>query len=161
MLSSQWGTFDLFHVGHARYIRKARQHGALLIVGLDDDEKARGRKGENRPAVPYIERSELLGYMRHIDLIAKKSNSDEKWQMIKVVRPTILIAVEGTYTKEEIPQLKEFCGDVVVLPRQAETSTSAKMRKMVLDGADLLKNALAKEIPGFVESVYQSMKKEK
>lgn len=154
------GTFDLFHVGHARYIRKARQHGTILIVGVDDDEKARGRKGENRPAVPYVERSELLGYVRSVDIIALKSKESEKWAMIKAVRPSVLIAVKGTYEPEEIEQLKEFCEDVVVLERQAETSTSAKIRKMILDGADHLKNILAQELPAFVVSVYERMKRE-
>jgi D-beta-D-heptose 7-phosphate kinase/D-beta-D-heptose 1-phosphate adenosyltransferase len=155
------GTFDLFHVGHARYIRKARQNGSILIVGVDDDEKARGRKGENRPAVPYIERSELLGYLRHVDVIAKKSKEAEKWAMIKLVRPDVLIAVEGTYTKDEEKVLKEFCSDVVVLKRQAETSTSAKIRKMILDGADTLKKVLAERLPNFVEQVYEEMKGKK
>ena len=154
------GTFDLFHVGHARYIRKARQNGSLLIVGVDDDEKARGRKGENRPAVPYVERSEVLGYLRHVDLIAMKSNESEKWGMIKAVRPEILIAVEGTYKEEEISSLREFCGDVVVLKRQAETSTSAKIRKMVLDGADRMQDVLSKALPDFIKGVYERMKKE-
>ncbi len=154
------GTFDLFHVGHARYIRKARNNGALLIVGVDDDAKARGRKGENRPAVPYIERSELLTYLRHVDLIAMKSNENEKWAMIKIVRPAILIAVVGTYKPEELEQLDEFCGKVVVLDRQAETSTSAKIRKMILDGADRMKTVLAEALPRFITEVYEKMKKE-
>lgn len=154
------GTFDLFHVGHARYIRKARQSGAFLIVGVDDDEKARGRKGENRPSVPYEERAELLGYLRHVDLIVKKANDNAKWEMIKVVKPSILIAVKGTYTDEDLGLLTEFCGKVIVLDRQAETSTSAKIRRMVLDGADIFRQAMNDMLPGFVSSVYEKMRKE-
>lgn len=154
------GTFDLFHVGHARYIRKARQQGNFIIVGVDDDEKARGRKGENRPAVPFVERSELLAYMRHVDLIAKKSHTLKKWEMIRVVRPDVLIAVEGTYSEEEITELHNLCGSVIVLERQAKTSTSAKLRKMVLDGADVFRRILQEELPKFVGSVYDKMKKE-
>jgi D-glycero-beta-D-manno-heptose 1-phosphate adenylyltransferase len=162
------GTFDVFHVGHARYIRKARQKGSLLIVGLDDDEKARARKGENRPTIPYIERSELITYFRYADLIAKKSIENEKWAMIKIVHPHTLIAVEGTYSQEEISALEAMCEGmkVIVLPRQAETSTSAKVRKMALYGAEMLKtnllSILSKEIPEVVaktiEKTYQGMK---
>lgn len=165
------GTFDVFHVGHARYVRKARQNGSLLIVGLDDDEKARARKGENRPTIPYVERSELLTYFRYADIIARKSNENEKWAMIKAVNPNVLIAVEGTYSLEEIKNLENICEGmkVVVLPRQAETSTSAKVRKMALFGAEMLKNAacsiLGKRIPEIVneiiEEVYQNMKNSK
>lgn len=154
------GTFDLFHIGHARYIKKARENGDFLILGVDDDKKAQGRKGENRPAVPYVERSELLGYLRYVDLVAKKSYDHEKWQMIKVVRPHVLIAVRGTYTDEELEKLAFYCDEVKVLDRQAETSTSAKIRRMVLDGADRFATLLAENLPEFVKSVYHKMKAE-
>jgi D-beta-D-heptose 7-phosphate kinase/D-beta-D-heptose 1-phosphate adenosyltransferase len=153
------GSFDLFHVGHARYIRKARQHGSLLIVGVEDDKKARGRKGENRPAVPYVERSELVTYLRYADLIAVKSHDQEKWAMIKTVKPDTLIATKGTYVDEEVEALKEFCGKIVVLERQAETSTSAQIRRMALDGADNFKRAMTEGLPDYVTSVYEKMKK--
>jgi rfaE bifunctional protein nucleotidyltransferase chain/domain len=157
-LSLTMGTFDLLHIGHARYVGKARENGSLLIVGVEDDEKARGRKGENRPVVPYTERSELLTYLRHADLVVKKSMSDGKWEMIKVVKPDVLVAVEGTYTREQVKELEEFCKEIVVLPRQAETSTSAKIRKMVLDGADTLTKTLSLKLPQFVLSIYQEMR---
>lgn len=164
------GTFDLFHVGHARYLREARKHGDMLIVGVDDDEKARERKGENRPVVPLVERVEILTQSRSVDVVTVKRNNDTKWQLIKEVHPDVLIAVEGTYLETEIASLCEFCGEVVVLPRQAETSTSAKVRKLVLDGADMISQKLSAElpdrvaemlrevIPGAIESVYHEVK---
>ncbi|HNV45384.1 MAG TPA: adenylyltransferase/cytidyltransferase family protein, partial [Candidatus Woesebacteria bacterium] len=50
------GSFDLVHIGHARYCEKAKSFGDLLIVGVDSDEKVRARKGKNRPIVPQDER---------------------------------------------------------------------------------------------------------
>ena len=32
------GVYDMFHVGHARYLADARTHGDVLIVGVDSDE---------------------------------------------------------------------------------------------------------------------------
>lgn len=164
------GTFDLFHVGHARYLRKSRSHGDVLIVGVDDDEKARERKGENRPVVPLVERVEILTQSRSVDVVTVKRNKDTKWQLIKEVHPDVLIAVEGTYEDTDLLALKEFCGEVVVLERQAETSTSAKVRKLVLDGADMISQKLSVElpervaeilrelIPGVIERVYNKVK---
>ena len=152
------GTFDMFHIGHVRYLQKAREHGDVLIVGLDDDEKARDRKGENRPVVPFVERVEILTQTNSADIVLTKRNDYPKWHLIKVIRPDVLIAVEGTYTDEEILSLGAHCKQVTVLKRQAETSTSAKVRKLVLDGAEMLTKALTDRLPSLVQSVYQDMK---
>jgi rfaE bifunctional protein nucleotidyltransferase chain/domain len=153
------GTFDLIHIGHARYAREARNHGDILIVGVDDDEKARKRKGENRPVVPLVERAEMLSHLRYVDLVVLKRASDPKWSLISLIRPDVLVAVEGTYESEEIAEISKFCGEVKVLPRQAETSTSAKVRKLVLDGAENLTRELVIKMPEFVRTVYEGLKK--
>jgi D-beta-D-heptose 7-phosphate kinase/D-beta-D-heptose 1-phosphate adenosyltransferase len=164
------GTFDILHIGHSRYIRRAREHGDVLIVAVDDDEKARERKGEQRPIIPFDERIEMLAHTRYADILTKKCHDHPKWHIIKKVLPDVLIAVEGTYTDKELEGLKEFCGEVVVLPRQAETSTSAKTRKLVLDGADILTRILSEElperfaeilksqVPALIQDAYQKMK---
>lgn len=154
------GTFDLVHIGHARYVQQAKNHGHLLIVGVDDDIKARERKGENRPVVPFIERREILCHFRYVDAVAMKKHDDPKWHLIKVVEPDVLIAVEGTYDEEEKSELGRICGKVVVLPRQAETSTSAKVRTLVLDGAETLTRRLVEEIPAFVQKLYHDLKRD-
>src|SRR5258706_6536345 len=50
------GTYDMVHIGHARYLEEARRQGDVLIVGVDSDEKVRARKGPTRPVVPASER---------------------------------------------------------------------------------------------------------
>jgi bifunctional ADP-heptose synthase (sugar kinase/adenylyltransferase) len=110
-----------------------------LIVGVDDDEKIRNRKGEGRPVNPQSERAQILSHLRSVDIITLKYDEDPKWELIRIVRPEILVATEDNYTSEEIFELESFyCGKVVVMPRQAETSTSAKVRKMNLKNAKKL-----------------------
>ena len=33
-----YGTFDLFHVGHLRLLKRAKELGNFLIVGISTDE---------------------------------------------------------------------------------------------------------------------------
>ena len=122
------GTYDLPHEGHQRYLEIAKNHGDVLIVGVDNDEKVKARKGSHRPFDSEMQRMEMLCHSRHPDLVFLKKLEDLKWQLIKAILPDVLIATEGTYRPEEIEALQEFCKEVVVLPPQAATSTTSKFR---------------------------------
>ena len=54
------GSWDQFHYGHLRYIKKAKENCDYLIVGLDSDAKIQKRKGKNRPLIPQEERYEMI-----------------------------------------------------------------------------------------------------
>ena len=126
------GTFDLFHPGHARYFRMAKNQVSrgVLVVGVDSDEKVRKRKGPHRPIIPQEERLEIVSHTRYVDVVVLKNPNDEKWALIKLVRPDVLVMSETTkdHPEEELVALREFCGKIVVLKPQATTSTSAKIR---------------------------------
>jgi D-glycero-beta-D-manno-heptose 1-phosphate adenylyltransferase len=141
------GTFDILHVGHQRYLHAAKRHGDILVVGVDSDEKVRNRKGPDRPIVPETERIEVLAHQRSVDIITLKPLMAEKWALIKLVRPDVLIATQETYKNEERELLKEWCGEVVVLEPQAMTSTTAKIRRLHIGGSQ----ELAEKIKRVVE----------
>ena len=124
------GTFDLIHVGHARYMERAKSFGDVLIVGVDSDAKVKLRKGPTRPIVPEQERVQMLAFLRSVDLITLKQPDDPKWGLIKLVQPDTLIVTAETYTDAELKKLEKLCGKVVVLAPQATTSTSAQIRRM-------------------------------
>jgi rfaE bifunctional protein nucleotidyltransferase chain/domain len=127
------GSFDILHEGHSMYLEAARQFGDFLIVGLDSDEKIRGRKGENRPVVPQMERLRMVTHQRGVGLVTLKQTSHLKWALIKAVRPDVLVATEDTYTQEEIRELEaSYCGRVEVLERMATVSTSARLRDIII-----------------------------
>lgn len=140
------GTFDFIHIGHFLYLEKARQHGDILIVGVDSDEKVRSRKGPDRPVVSEKERVQMLTHVRHVDLVTLKNLADPKWALIKLVRPDILIATKGTYTAQQVKELKKICGDVVILEPQATTSTTAKMRRLNIGLSQKMKQAITDSI---------------
>lgn len=125
------GSFDLMHIGHMRYLRKARSLGGCLIVGVDSDEKIRAKKGEYKPVIPELERAEMVAHSRYADIITLKPKDAERWELIKLVRPDILVASKRNEHNEENERgLREFCGELIVLESQATTSTSAQIRKL-------------------------------
>jgi hypothetical protein len=78
--------------------------------------------------------------------------------LIKAVHPDTLIAVEETYTEEQIKQLAKFCGRVVVLPRQATTSTSAKIRTLQIGMAGSFEKILTPRVMKAIEDTINEIK---
>jgi D-beta-D-heptose 7-phosphate kinase/D-beta-D-heptose 1-phosphate adenosyltransferase len=142
------GSFDLLHIGHMRYLRMARTFGGILIVGVDTDEGIKRYKGPLRPVVPFNERIEMLTYQEGVTLVTGVPDVDEhgKWQygLIKAIRPDVFVAVQGSYPNQQIREIKRYCDKVVMLPRQAEkTSTSLYIEKTIkghLSALEELKN---------------------
>lgn len=126
------GSWDLFHLGHLRYIMKARALCDFLIISMDSDEKIRKRKGPTRPVIPQKERYDFIRLLNIADAIVVKEADEPKWHLIKTVKPDVLIAIKENYTDDQIKKLGKYCGEVAVLPRQAKTSTSDKIRQITL-----------------------------
>lgn len=154
------GSFDLVHIGHARYCQAAKEYGDVLIVGVDSDEKIKQRKGPDRPVVPEAERMEILSYLKPVDLVVLKKVKEPKWRLIKLVKPDVLVATRETYTQEQIDKLEKFCGKVVVLDPMATTSTSAKIRLMQLGTAQKISARLSKKLIATIEEVLSELKGE-
>lgn len=50
------GTFDLFHVGHIEFLKRAKARGDYLVVGVYDDTTVRTLKGAHHPLMSMHER---------------------------------------------------------------------------------------------------------
>lgn len=153
------GSFDMLHIGHGRYLERAKKHGDVLIVGVDSDEKIRARKGPSRPVVPEAERLEMLSYLQAVDYVLTKPQKAPKWQLIKIVSPDVLIATDGTYSKTQIRELEKICGQVVVLQPQATTSTSAKLRRLQLGFAKDFSQTVTDRVHQLIDEVMEEMKR--
>ena len=58
------GVFDLFHFGHLEFLKAAKSHGYLLIVGVISDEDCATYK--RKPVIEHSLRCEIL---KHIDVV--------------------------------------------------------------------------------------------
>ena len=154
------GVYDLVHEGHALYLEKARSHGDLLIVGVDTDELTRERKGQNRPVVPQEERRQMLVNLRHVDIVTLRDVEHGIEALIKLVCPDVLITSETTkdFPQKDIDVYEPYCGEIITLPLQATTSTTARIRLLSINGADRLADDLMKGIPKLVKRALAGIK---
>jgi D-beta-D-heptose 7-phosphate kinase/D-beta-D-heptose 1-phosphate adenosyltransferase len=125
------GSWDLLHIGHVRYLRKAKEQGDILIVGVDSDRTVKKYKGELRPIVPYSERCEMLTYQSCVDFVANVDDVDKKgnwlYGLIKKIKPDVFVAVEDSYPQKQLREIKKYCGKLIVLSRQAERTSTTRM----------------------------------
>ncbi|WP_281950385.1 D-glycero-beta-D-manno-heptose-7-phosphate kinase [Nitrosophilus kaiyonis] len=94
------GCFDILHIGHVKYLQKAKQLGDVLIVGLNSDESVRRLKGKDRPVNPEYDRAYLLAALEPVDYVVI-FNEDTPYELIKIIEPDVL--VKGTdYEGKEV-----------------------------------------------------------
>lgn len=158
------GVWDLFHIGHADYIQKGRDEAVslypdaehfIMVVGVDTDALTKERKGPQRPIVPEDERYRVLGHLRSADIITPQYVLN---QLYEVVKPHVLIV--STSTKDLPPDLNValgHCEHIVSLPPQAETSTSARIRRLMFDGGLDLFNRVSAKLLHVLEEVHDEL----
>lgn len=94
------GCFDLLHVGHVKYLQKARSFGDLLILGLNSDDSIRRLKGEKRPLIGEEERAHILAALDCIDYVLIFAE-DTPLRIISALKPDVLVK-GGDYTLEGV-----------------------------------------------------------
>jgi D-glycero-beta-D-manno-heptose 1-phosphate adenylyltransferase len=148
------GSFDLIHLGHVKYLQRAKEFGGILVVGVDSDAKIRRRKGDDRPMVPQEERLEMLAYQRPVDMIYLKDDDEPRWALIKAVAPDVLVLTEDhSYTEAEQEELLTIVGRIEVVTRQASVTTSERIRQMYMHMGDRLGPKLAQVLPGLIDDI--------
>lgn len=120
-----YGTFDLLHYGHINLLKRAKELGDYLIVGLSTDE-FNLMKGKNC-YFTYEERKRLVESIRYVDLVIPETSWEQKISDIKEFK--IDVFVMGDDWKGKFNFLKEYC-EVVYLPRTPEISTTKIKREL-------------------------------
>lgn len=114
-----YGTYDLLHIGHINLLKRAKDLGDYLIVGLSTDTFNDEKK--KRAYHTYEDRKMILESIRYVDeVIPEYSWSQKKHDVIK---HDVDLFVMGDDWKGKFDFLKEFC-DVIYLPRTTGVSTS-------------------------------------
>ena len=115
-----YGTFDLLHFGHLEILRRAKEMGDKLIVGLSTDEfnLVKGKECE----IPFERRKEYLESLQYVDLVIPEKVWDQKKE--DILNNNVDLLVMGDDWDGNFDYLKEFC-EVIYLPRTRGISTTA------------------------------------
>ena len=119
------GCFDLLHIGHIRYLEKAKSLGDILVVGVNSDRSVRNLKGPHRPILPEGERAEILSSLECVSYV-NIFDEPTPLELISSLLPHVLVK-GGDWTKEATvgkEVVERAGGEVVILPFVEGSSTS-------------------------------------
>ena len=131
-LGMTFGVFDLFHIGHLRYLNYSKGLADHLCVGIDSDFHTKFRKGVNRPICDESHRMEIVGNLNSVDSTFLIRDADYLYDFIGYVRPDIIILSETTDNAPEfISHCEKNCSELYMLPAQSEITTSGIIKRVV------------------------------
>jgi D-glycero-beta-D-manno-heptose 1-phosphate adenylyltransferase len=126
------GVFDILHIGHIRYLEKARNWGDILVVAINTDASVKRLKGPSRPLHPQKERAELLASLACVDYVTF-FGEDTPLESIIAIHPDIL-AKGADYKLNEIvgmPVVKSWGGLVKRIPLTKGYSTTRFVQQIL------------------------------
>jgi rfaE bifunctional protein nucleotidyltransferase chain/domain len=125
------GCFDILHVGHVRYLQRARELGDALLVAINSDASVRELKGAGRPVMNEGERAELLAALSAVDYVTIFDDISPR-ALIAEILPDVLVK-GGDYNLDEIhgrEEVEAAGGRVLSLPYIEGASTSSVIERI-------------------------------
>lgn len=117
-----YGTFDMLHYGHINLLKRAKEQGDYLIVGLSTDEFNWNQK-QKKCYFNYEKRKQLLESIRYVDLVIPEESWEQKKTDIEKYQIDTFIMGDDWTGKFDF--LKKDTGkEVLYLSRTPEISTS-------------------------------------
>ena len=115
-----YGTYDLLHQGHINLLRRAKELGDFLIVGVTNDsfDRDRGKLNVRNNVLERVEAVKATGYADQIiieDYVGQKIDDIQKYN--------VDVFAIGSDWEGKFDYLKEYC-EVVYLPRTEGISST-------------------------------------
>lgn len=101
------GTFDLFHSGHANFLRQCKQIAGAdgkVVVALNTDSFIESYKGKP-PIYSYQERKEILLACRYVDEVISNFDGADSKPAIMFVKPSYIVIGSDWLTKDYHKQM--------------------------------------------------------
>jgi len=124
------GCFDILHQGHVDYLKKAKQAGDYLIVGLNSDESVRKFKGPNRPVQKEEARAEIISALQFVDYVVIFQEQSPK-KYLEILKPDVY-AKGGDYNIDTINQeerkiIENYGGEIILIPSSDNNMSTTKI----------------------------------
>ncbi|MCO5784790.1 glycerol-3-phosphate cytidylyltransferase [Pseudomonas sp. G11-1] len=120
-----YGTFDMFHIGHLKLLRRLAEMGDRLIVAVSADE-FNSQKGK-KTLIPYEQRAAIVEAIDCVDMVIPETCWDQK--ILDVQHYDVNVFAIGDDWQGKFDFLSEYC-EVVYMPRTKNISTTELKRSL-------------------------------
>ena len=124
------GCFDILHMGHVKYLEKAKKLGDILVVGVNSDDSVKRLKGKNRPINPLNDRCCVIASLKSVDFVIP-FEEDTPINLITAIVPDIL--VKGSDYKDKNVVGEEIAKELVLIDFIEGRSTSNTITKIQIN----------------------------
>lgn len=115
-----FGTFDVLHIGHINILKRAKEHGDYLIVGVSSDS-LNFEKKKRYPIYNEIDRIKIIESLKYVDEVFLEESLELKLDYIKEYDASLLVM--GDDWVGRFDWVKSSC-EVIYLPRTPSISTT-------------------------------------
>jgi rfaE bifunctional protein nucleotidyltransferase chain/domain len=129
------GCFDIVHLGHIKFLEKAKKTGEILIIMLESDENIKKIKGQKRPINNQKNRAEFLIKLKMVDWIIKlpeMTKDEDYWEIVKKIKPQIIAVSEGDKNIEKKKkQAKEIGAKLMKVTNLVKQQSTTKIIEVI------------------------------
>ena len=120
------GCFDIIHRGHVDYLKKSKDLGYKLIVGINSDASVKRLKGSSRPINSEQDRKAVLEALGFVDEVVI-FDEDTPYELIKKIRPDVITKGGDYKSVEEV--VGHDLAEVRLIPYLEGYSTTSILEK--------------------------------
>jgi len=128
------GCFDIVHIGHVKFLKRAKSFGNYLIVLLESDENIKKLKGGNRPFHNIRERKEVLESLKSIDevvILPKHVNDKTYDNLVKKIKPNVIATTEGDLLINKKREQAKSVGAKLKIIKKYKSHSSSKIADLL------------------------------
>jgi len=129
------GCFDILHIGHIRFLQKAKKTGDYLFILLESDKTTRKLKGRKRPINTQADRAEILASLSYVDyvVILGDMNSNKDYdEVVYKLKPDVIATTkndpQGIHNKR---QAKKINAKVVYVINRIKNKSTTNLAKVI------------------------------
>lgn len=133
-LAITYGTFDLFHIGHARLFQRIKARYGRLVVGVSTDafNAVKGKEA----VMPFRDRMEVVRACRWVDAVIPETHWGQKEDDIRRFRVDALVM--GDDWQGAFDHFSSLC-EVLYLPR-TELVSSSHLKASVINQVERMRS---------------------